>query len=217
MVRRCAAGQVRGAVDDRRRLSAGVRPGHRRRRPVVDRLDEGRSSRKAIAAAGAIAVVTEHGPAFVAAGDVEPDDADTRRGWPCSPGSTPRRWVGSGASWYVADELAASVFDRSGNAGPTIWVDGRVVGAWAQRADGTIATWLTSSISQIHERMLDDEIERLQRLVGDVRFRRALPVAAESPAGRSVADELAEPPDADQLDPLATRVDRGVVGGRGRR
>ena len=84
MVRRRAAGQGRGTVDDRRRLSAGLRPGHRRRRPVVDRMDEGVVT-KAIAAAGALPVVTEHGPAFVAAGDVGPDEArHTAVGGPAS-------------------------------------------------------------------------------------------------------------------------------------
>ena len=35
-------------------------------------------------------------------------------------------------SWYVG-EHHASLFDRSGNIGPTVWIDGRIVGGWAQR------------------------------------------------------------------------------------
>ncbi|MER6378357.1 crosslink repair DNA glycosylase YcaQ family protein [Streptomyces mirabilis] len=31
-----------------------------------------------------------------------------------------------------------SLVERSGSVGPTVWWDGRVVGAWAQRADGEI-------------------------------------------------------------------------------
>lgn len=31
-----------------------------------------------------------------------------------------------------------ALFDRSGNAGPVVWADGRVVGGWASRADGEI-------------------------------------------------------------------------------
>jgi hypothetical protein len=31
-----------------------------------------------------------------------------------------------------------TLFDRSGNPGPTVWWDGRIVGGWAQRADGEV-------------------------------------------------------------------------------
>ncbi|GGM51142.1 hypothetical protein GCM10012275_22590 [Longimycelium tulufanense] len=31
------------------------------------------------------------------------------------------------------------MFDRNGNIGPTVWADGRIVGAWAQLPDGSIA------------------------------------------------------------------------------
>ena len=44
-------------------------------------------------------------------------------------------------AWYVG-EHAPALFDRSGNIGPTIWWDGRIVGGWAQRADGEIAVRL---------------------------------------------------------------------------
>ena len=39
-----------------------------------------------------------------------------------------------------APPRAAQAFDRMGNAGPTIWVDGRVVGGWAQTPDGEVRT-----------------------------------------------------------------------------
>ena len=35
-------------------------------------------------------------------------------------------------SWYLGDHQER-LFDRNGNAGPTVWADGRVVGGWAQR------------------------------------------------------------------------------------
>ena len=38
-------------------------------------------------------------------------------------------------AWYLGPH-ATDLFDRNGNAGPTIWVDGRIVGGWAQAADG---------------------------------------------------------------------------------
>ena len=37
---------------------------------------------------------------------------------------------------YLPD-AALEAFDSVGNGGPTIWVDGRIVGAWAQDKQGT--------------------------------------------------------------------------------
>jgi hypothetical protein len=39
--------------------------------------------------------------------------------------------------WFLG-EHGPALFDRSGNAGPTVWWDGRIVGGWAQRADGEV-------------------------------------------------------------------------------
>ena len=48
----------------------------------------------------------------------------------------------AGREWYLGPHRAV-LFDSTGNIGPTIWSDGRIVGVWAQRDDGSIATaWL---------------------------------------------------------------------------
>jgi hypothetical protein len=49
---------------------------------------------------------------------------------------TPMGW--KDRDWFLGGH-AAALFDRSGNIGPTVWWDGRVVGGWAQRGDGQIA------------------------------------------------------------------------------
>ena len=49
--------------------------------------------------------------------------------------------------WYLGDHGAA-LFDRNGNAGPTIWADGRVIGGWVQRTDGAIATKLLERVDR---------------------------------------------------------------------
>lgn len=69
--------------------------------------------------------------------------------------------------WYVDDAPATGLFDRNGNAGPTIWLDGRVVGSWTQRADGTIATTLAEPAAID----LDHELEQLVDWLGDVRVK----------------------------------------------
>ncbi len=47
--------------------------------------------------------------------------------------------------WYLAPHRPA-LFDRNGNAGPTIWADGRVVGGWGQRPDGEVVVRLLEDI-----------------------------------------------------------------------
>jgi hypothetical protein len=65
--------------------------------------------------------------------------------------------------------LGASLFDRNGNAGPTVWVDGQVVGAWAQRNDGSIVTELLVDVPVRRQRQIAREAERLRDLIGDAR------------------------------------------------
>jgi hypothetical protein len=56
---------------------------------------------------------------------------------------TPMGWAGR--EWYLGEHRAA-LFDRSGNIGPTVWCDGRIVGGWGQRADGSVTFRLLDDI-----------------------------------------------------------------------
>jgi hypothetical protein len=51
----------------------------------------------------------------------------------------------SDRGWFLGGHEQA-LFDRSGNVGPTVWLDGRVVGGWAQRRDGEIAVRLLEDV-----------------------------------------------------------------------
>ncbi len=57
--------------------------------------------------------------------------------------STPMGW--KERSWYIGPHVDR-LFDRNGNVGPTIWVDGRVVGGWAQRPDGEVVVQLLEDV-----------------------------------------------------------------------
>jgi hypothetical protein len=50
-----------------------------------------------------------------------------------------------GRSWYLGNH-GPTLFDRNGNAGPTIWCDGRVVGGWAQRRSGEVVHRLLEDV-----------------------------------------------------------------------
>ena len=71
--------------------------------------------------------------------------------------------------WYLGPHGPA-LFDSNGNAGPTVWWDGRVVGGWSQRKGGEIALGLLEDVGRDARTAIDAEAERLTRWVGDVRF-----------------------------------------------
>ncbi len=72
-------------------------------------------------------------------------------------------------AWYLG-EHRAHCFDRSGNIGPTVWCDGRIVGGWAQRrADGHVAVRLLEDVGAEAERAVLAEAERLRAWIGAAR------------------------------------------------
>ncbi|MFE1456864.1 winged helix DNA-binding domain-containing protein [Streptomyces sp. NPDC058735] len=94
--------------------------------------------RRALAAIGAEAVELDEGTGFVAEGDSEPVAGPDDPWAALLPGLDPTAMGWQQRDWYVAPGLRPRLFDRSGNVGPTVWWDGRVIGGWAQRADGEI-------------------------------------------------------------------------------
>jgi hypothetical protein len=66
---------------------------------------------------------------------------------------------------FLAAEHEAKVLDRAGNAMPTVWVDGRVTGAWGQRKDGSIVCGLFEPIGREAQAALEGQVERLEGFV----------------------------------------------------
>jgi Winged helix DNA-binding domain len=125
--------------------------------------------RRAVAAIGAVEVSLGGSATGLAlAGDLEPVAAP-------APGpallpsldATVMGWAER--SWFLGDH-SALVFDRNGNAGPTVWWDGRVVGAWGQRRDGEIAFRLLEDVGAEAEAAISAEAERLRAWLGGTRF-----------------------------------------------
>jgi hypothetical protein len=63
--------------------------------------------------------------------------------------------------WYLGPH-AADLFDTNGNAGPTIWVDGRVVGGWGQRPDGAVVYEVVEELDPESAEAVRDEADRLE-------------------------------------------------------
>ena len=79
--------------------------------------------------------------------------------------------------WYAGD-LEDRLFDRTGNAGPTVWHAGRIVGGWAQRDDGEVVVRLLVDVGTEVAGAAAEEASRLERWLGDTvvvpRFRTPL-------------------------------------------
>jgi hypothetical protein len=76
-------------------------------------------------------------------------------------------WLDRG--WFLGGHTKA-LFDRTGNVGPTVWLDGRVVGGWAQRGDGEIAIRLLEDVGREADDLVQAEAARLREWLGDLRF-----------------------------------------------
>jgi len=74
----------------------------------------------------------------------------------------------SDRSWFLGGH-APALFDRSGNIGPTVWWDGRIVGGWAQRQAGDIALRLLEDVGRDAVTAVTAAAERLSDRMGTVR------------------------------------------------
>jgi hypothetical protein len=115
--------------------------------------------RVALASLRAVEVDLDGQAGFVLPDDLEP----TPRAAPwvaLLPSLDPTTMGWQSRQWYLGPHKAA-LFDTSGNAGPTIWVDGRIVGGWAMRADGEVVTKLLEDVGRAASRAVVAEAARL--------------------------------------------------------
>ncbi|WP_327356603.1 winged helix DNA-binding domain-containing protein [Streptomyces sp. NBC_01304] len=126
--------------------------------------------RKALAAVGAEDVALEDGGVgFVLPGDAEPVGEPPEPWAALLPALDPTAMGWQGRDWYVAPGLRATLFDRSGNIGPTVWWDGQVVGGWAQRGDGEIVWRALTDVGTEARAGVEAEAARLAGWMGQVR------------------------------------------------
>lgn len=76
--------------------------------------------------------------------------------------------------WYLGEHREA-VFDRNGNAGPTAWCDGRVVGGWAQDADGRVVLQLLEDVGAKASKALAERADQLTDWLDGVRINPRFP------------------------------------------
>ncbi len=131
------------------------------------------AAKRAIAAIGAVEVELDTGVGWVLADGSGPDaDAGSDEPWIAFlPALDPTTMGWKQRDWYLGHHSAfgGPLFDRNGNAGPTIWVDGRVIGGWAQRKSGEIAYRLLSTVPPKRAKAIATEADRIRDLIGDTR------------------------------------------------
>ncbi|GAA1428944.1 winged helix DNA-binding domain-containing protein [Microlunatus lacustris] len=122
---------------------------------------------RALAACGAVPVQLDEGRGWVAAGDGGRPEPEP---WVAAlPGLDPTTMGWKERAWYLPP-AAGEAFDRNGNAGPTLWVDGRVVGAWAQTRDGRLLTHYFEPVPASRRDELAERLSALAAVIGDTRF-----------------------------------------------
>jgi hypothetical protein len=127
-----------------------------------------RDARNALSEVEAVGVALDEGTGYVL-----PDDLGAPRGRVASwvallPGLDPTVMGWKERGWYLGDH-AHALFDRNGNAGPTVWVDGQIVGGWSQTPGGEVVVKLLEPVRRTAETAIAREARRLTDWLDHVR------------------------------------------------
>jgi hypothetical protein len=126
-------------------------------------------TRAALATLDTVEVDLDGSPGLVLADDAEPVPE-------------PHPWVAllpaldpSAMGWKHRDFYLGPhrelLYDVNGNAGPTVWADGRMVGGWAQRDDGEVVVRLLDDVGAEPTSRIEERAAALTAMLGDVRLK----------------------------------------------
>lgn len=126
-------------------------------------------TRSALAEVDTVAVDLDGADGLLLADDAEPV-------------GEPAPWVAllpaldpSAMGWKHRDHLLgphrAALYDVNGNAGPTVWADGQMVGGWAQRDDGEVVVRLLEDVGHTAIERVEERAADLTVLLGAVRLK----------------------------------------------
>lgn len=126
------------------------------------------NTKTALASVGAVEVELDEGTGWVLPGD----EGTAREPEPwvaLLPGLDPTTMGWQQRGWYLGAKAATALFDGNGNAGPTVWVDGRAVGGWAQRRSGEVVHQLLDDVGQEAVAAIHKAAGDLKEWLGSVR------------------------------------------------
>lgn len=123
--------------------------------------------RRALGELGAVAVDLDGRTGFVLPDDLEPEEPVEPWGALLPPlDATTMGWYER--DWYLGGHRP-QLFDTAGNAGPTAWWNGRIVGGWRQDEAGAVELQLLEHVGAEARRALGREVERLTAWLGGTR------------------------------------------------
>jgi hypothetical protein len=125
------------------------------------------SVRAALAHLEAVEVNLGAETGYVLPDDVEPVEAPEP--WAALlPGLDPLPMGWQERSWFL-DPHKEQIFDRNGNAGPTVWWSGRIVGGWRQDESGAVEVQLLEDVGADARAAIDAQAERVNGWLGGTR------------------------------------------------
>lgn len=125
-------------------------------------------ARHALRDIGAVEVDLDGASGFALPDDLD-DEAPPEPWGALLPGLDPTTMGWFDREWYLGAHRG-QVFDTNGNAGPTAWWDGRVVGGWVQDADGRVELRLLEDVGRKAHAALTRQAEALTEWLDGVRI-----------------------------------------------
>jgi hypothetical protein len=125
-------------------------------------------TRAALAAVGAVEVDLDGTPGVALPDDLAPVPAPAPYA-ALLPVLDPTTMGWQDRGWYLGPHGKA-LFDTNGNAGPTVWWDGRIVGGWAQRKSGDIVLRFLEDAGADAVAAAEEQAARLQEWLGPARI-----------------------------------------------
>lgn len=123
--------------------------------------------RQALADLGAVEVELDGKPGCVLPDDLDP--ADPVAPWAALlPSLDPTTMGWYERDWYLGP-YKQQLFDTNGNAGPTMWWDGRIVGGWRQTETGEVVLQALEDIGSEATSAFEQEAARLTEWLGGTR------------------------------------------------
>ncbi|MGW6277118.1 winged helix DNA-binding domain-containing protein [Kribbella sp. NPDC055071] len=124
-------------------------------------------TKKSLAAVEAVAVDLDGQVGYVLPGDEAPE-IPVEPWVAFLPGLDPTPMGWKERDWYLGAHKA-KLFDTTGNVGPTIWADGRIVGGWGQPESGEVRYQLLEDVGTDTRQLVETEAARWTTWLAGVR------------------------------------------------
>ncbi|MFC6162556.1 winged helix DNA-binding domain-containing protein [Kribbella jiaozuonensis] len=127
----------------------------------------GGQTKKALAAVEAVAVDLDGQVGYVLPGDEAPE-VPVEPWVAFLPGLDPTPMGWKERDWFLGPHKS-KLFDNTGNIGPTIWADGRIIGGWGQPESGEVRYELLEDVGSDTTTLVESEAARWTNWLAGVR------------------------------------------------